>query len=85
LEYQGEIHYYNVRPYGSHRTRRTTDAQKQILCKEAGITLIEVPYWWDRSPLSLAATIQLHRPDLLQHYETKHPINLADQTHTLGE
>jgi hypothetical protein len=29
-----------------------------------GITVISVPFWWDRSPSSLAATIQLHRPDI---------------------
>ena len=34
------------------------------MCKEAGISLVEVPYWWDRTADSLAATIYSHRPDL---------------------
>jgi hypothetical protein len=29
-----------------------------------GVTLIEVPYWWDRKKASLEATIHSHRPDL---------------------
>jgi hypothetical protein len=33
--------------------------------REAGITLIPIPFWWDRSSSSLAATIQLCRPDVI--------------------
>src|SRR5690242_911942 len=33
--------------------------------QKAGITLVEVPYWWDKTKESLAATIQQHRTDLL--------------------
>jgi hypothetical protein len=31
-----------------------------------GITLIPIPFWWDKSPASLAATIRAVRADLLQ-------------------
>lgn len=34
-------------------------------CKRHGITLIEVPYWWDCSKSSLMATIHQVRPDLV--------------------
>jgi 2-keto-3-deoxy-6-phosphogluconate aldolase len=40
------------------------DVQKSELCKQAGITLIEIPYWWDLSMESLTATIRNQRPDL---------------------
>ena len=40
------------------------DLHKAEACKELGITLIEVPYWWDRSISSLAVTIYNARPDL---------------------
>ena len=33
-----------------------------------GITLIEVPYWWDKQVSSLASTIYNTRPDL---FDTK--------------
>jgi hypothetical protein len=29
-----------------------------------GITLIPIPFWWDKSPQSLAATIRSIRPDI---------------------
>jgi hypothetical protein len=41
-----------------------------IFFSKIGISLIEVPYWWDRTPESLAATIYAQRPDLF----TKAPI-----------
>ena len=31
---------------------------------------MEVPYWWDKTKESLAATIRLQRPDLLTQYAT---------------
>ena len=38
----------------------------QDLTKHKGITLIEVPYWWDRKLSSLEATLYNTRPDLFQ-------------------
>ncbi len=40
------------------------DKKKQTLCKEQGITLIVVPFWWDRTLESVAHTIHLSRPDV---------------------
>ncbi len=31
---------------------------------ESGITLIEIPYWWDGSLKRILNTIKQHRPDL---------------------
>src|SRR4051812_4553646 len=45
---------------------RQRDDEKREMCKKEGITLIEIPYWWDFTKESLAATISKHRPDLLQ-------------------
>jgi hypothetical protein len=57
--------------------RKQIDKQKSQLCKESGIhalhsflnstkgiTLIEVPFWWDRKYSSLSATVYSQRPDL---------------------
>ena len=41
-----------------------------------GITLIEIPYWWDRSFESLESTIYSQRPDLFKKPPTSAPIPL---------
>ena len=40
-----------------------------------GITLIEVPYWWDRKSSSLEATIYVQRPELFTEKPTEKPIS----------
>lgn len=65
LEYQGEQHYndeFNIGPQWIYQER---DIQKHLACTQKGITLIEIPYWWDNSKDSLAATINLHQPGLI--------------------
>ena len=51
--------------YGSPDIYQQRDKQKEISCKENSITLIRIPYWWDQSRDSLAATIHKYRPDLV--------------------
>ncbi len=40
------------------------DKKKLVACKEFGITLITVPFWWDGKFPSVAATVQSVRPDI---------------------
>lgn len=70
FEFQGKQHYtpMPVRMTGNEETRlmydvnqMERDRQKREHCEKAGITLVEVPYWWDGSVESLAATIHKHR------------------------
>jgi hypothetical protein len=58
--------------------RRQMDLMKEKLCKENGITLVQVPYWWDRKYETLAATIYSHRPDLFQEPPLGTPIPLTE-------
>ena len=52
------------------------DIAKSTFCKEKGITLIEVPYWWDKKYSSLAATVYSQRPDLFTEKPKGDPIPL---------
>jgi len=65
LEYQGEQHYFDVFRYAPHKHYEYRDIQKRSQCMDIGLTLIEVPYWWDCKLESLRVTIHSHRPDLI--------------------
>jgi hypothetical protein len=58
LEYQGRQHYKDIGMKilsVQHQLRR--DMEKKAICKQKGITLVQVPYWWDGKDSTIAATI----------------------------
>lgn len=65
FEYQGEHHFLDIYALGHRWRQKQRDMEKKKLCQEKGITLIEIPYWWDFSKSSLMATIHHHRSDLV--------------------
>jgi len=66
FEFHGVAHYRDEIAHfrASHHIAKN-DAHKRLACKNANITLIEVPYWWDKQKTSLAGTIAKYRPDLI--------------------
>jgi hypothetical protein len=64
FEYQGEPHFFSTIAHGSARSRKENDSLKAQFAKDAGITLIQIPFWWDNMIGSLAATIHKYRPDI---------------------
>ncbi len=54
------------------------DKEKEQACKNVGITLVHIPYWWDGKLESLKATIYHHRPDLFPH-EIPRGLRIPDQ------
>jgi len=68
FEYQGQHHYRFHFLFGSPQMARQLerDEEKRRLCKGKGISLIEVPYWWDGQLSSLCATIRKCRPEIPQ-------------------
>jgi hypothetical protein len=50
--------------FGLSELYKSRDIEKSRICTEAGLTLIEVPFWWDGSHDTLAGTILHRRPDL---------------------
>ena len=65
FEYQGEQHYHDIFTFGEQQRYARRDAEKRKACSSNGISLIEVPYWWDFTKESLMATIHQKRPDLI--------------------
>eukprot|EP01114_Cavostelium_apophysatum_P022823 TRINITY_DN8392_c0_g1_i3.p1 TRINITY_DN8392_c0_g1~~TRINITY_DN8392_c0_g1_i3.p1 ORF type:complete len:412 (-),score=53.45 TRINITY_DN8392_c0_g1_i3:248-1483(-) len=64
FEYQGQQHYTDHSLYGAAPEQSKKDQRKRDACKQHGVTLIEVPYWWNGHNSSLVATILEVRPDL---------------------
>jgi hypothetical protein len=64
LEYQGEMHYYSSHIFGRATTRQHADQVKRKFAKDLGITLIPIPFWWDKTSSSIVATILASRPDI---------------------
>jgi hypothetical protein len=54
--------------------RNQKDMMKRQLCRDNGITLVEVPYWWDRKYESLVATVYSQSPDLFRDIPKGDPI-----------
>lgn len=74
FEYQGEQHYKDIYALGTRWRQKFRDEDKRGACKEMGITLIEIPYWWDFQVSSLVATVQQSRDDLLVGMKGGEPI-----------
>jgi hypothetical protein len=47
FEYQGEQHYQYHYLYGSAEAQQLRDKEKIEAFRSAGITVIEIPFWWD--------------------------------------
>jgi len=48
LEYHGQQHYEENYWFGSRTDSEEREEEKRQACNLLGITLIEVPYWWQR-------------------------------------
>lgn len=65
FEFQGEQHFFEVHAFGPQKVYTDRDQSKRQACNSLGISLIEVPFWWDWNNESLAATVRAVRPELL--------------------
>ena len=66
LEFQGKQHYNWHFVYGSPSRQQHRDSEKKEICAKYGITLIEVPYWWQtfHNVDHLVTTIRNQRPGM---------------------
>ena len=68
IEYQGEGHFKDIYALGNRWRQKQRDEEKRKICLENGITLIEIPYWWNWKESTLIGTIREKRVDLLTLY-----------------
>mmetsp|Transcript_8593 Transcript_8593/g.9577 ORF Transcript_8593/g.9577 Transcript_8593/m.9577 type:complete len:691 (-) Transcript_8593:18-2090(-) len=64
VEYQGEQHYKdNIFPEGlSTSSRDALDTEKLAICREIGVTVVPIPYWWGDNIDAVIATIRYFCP-----------------------
>lgn len=49
------------RLYGSVVNQKLRDQQKKEICSKAGITMIDIGYWWDLEKSTIQATLHKYR------------------------
>eukprot|EP01114_Cavostelium_apophysatum_P023608 TRINITY_DN8947_c0_g1_i1.p1 TRINITY_DN8947_c0_g1~~TRINITY_DN8947_c0_g1_i1.p1 ORF type:complete len:304 (-),score=68.83 TRINITY_DN8947_c0_g1_i1:66-977(-) len=64
FEYQGKQHFGKEFLHVETGFTVAKDREKRDGCKKIGVTLIEVPFWWNQRKESLVSTIRKRRPDL---------------------
>lgn len=65
FEYQGAQHYSaTYQNTISLPAQKKKDEEKRQACKQHGITLVEIPYWFDGTVDTLISTIHKQRPDI---------------------
>ena len=85
FEYQGEQHFHDLYCMGSSWQQKQRDEEKRIACREKEITLIEVPYWWNKETSSLASTIHKQREGLIfSSFNQSQPIPSTIEHHSQG-
>jgi len=62
IEYNGKHHYEELPFFGPLEVYQRRDEEKRRMCMELGIRLLTVPYWWDNSAKSFAATLNTAFP-----------------------
>lgn len=73
IEYHGMQHFEHTDFFGSPERQQVLDEEKRQLCTRAGITLVEIGYWWNFDKNSLIAAIDRQRPDLfVDHHHHDH-------------
>lgn len=65
LEYQGQAHFKDIYSMGPQRKQKERDDEKRRACLERGITLVEVPFWWDKTKESLQNSIHQANKELI--------------------
>eukprot|EP01128_Nolandella_sp_AFSM9_P008126 TRINITY_DN4682_c0_g1_i1.p1 TRINITY_DN4682_c0_g1~~TRINITY_DN4682_c0_g1_i1.p1 ORF type:complete len:585 (-),score=94.63 TRINITY_DN4682_c0_g1_i1:175-1866(-) len=72
FEFHGVHHYSDSMMFGISGMYQENDERKRQLCKRKGITLIEVPHWWDHREQSVPELVREKRPELVNEERVRH-------------
>eukprot|EP01114_Cavostelium_apophysatum_P016152 TRINITY_DN4542_c0_g1_i6.p1 TRINITY_DN4542_c0_g1~~TRINITY_DN4542_c0_g1_i6.p1 ORF type:complete len:1067 (+),score=194.96 TRINITY_DN4542_c0_g1_i6:160-3360(+) len=71
IEFQGQVHYSQLFKQQSIFSVKQNDEFKQTACRNANVTLVIIPYWWNRTKQQLIAMIRQTRPDLFVNHHSE--------------
>src|SRR5438552_3379698 len=73
----GQQHYHEHFIFGDPKEQMLRDKQRRQVLEQAGITLIEIPYWWDATMQTFVDRMTVNFLYLFQ--ENLHHLRLAKQ------
>jgi len=65
IEYHGEQHFQDIEFFKPQLYTSKRDLEKKNKCEEFGITILEIPYWWDLSKEGIIHAIEKQHPRLI--------------------
>jgi len=77
FEYQGHQHFYDHVLFGDVKSHQARDEERREVCKYLAMTLIEVPYWWQRDKESILSLLHKYRPDIVPNVPGRIPFAYA--------
>eukprot|EP01114_Cavostelium_apophysatum_P021346 TRINITY_DN7423_c0_g1_i1.p1 TRINITY_DN7423_c0_g1~~TRINITY_DN7423_c0_g1_i1.p1 ORF type:complete len:1013 (-),score=259.24 TRINITY_DN7423_c0_g1_i1:4-3042(-) len=64
VDYRSQKYFLWTPLYGAYDSYHRLAEEKRKACQDAGITLIEIPFWWNKSRSALGLTILRSSPEL---------------------
>jgi len=83
IEYHGEQHFTWNFKFGSPEALRARDEEKRQICERMGLTLLEIPYWWNQRENTFWEETHSHRPDIFEMF-IKTRMLLSDELHPVS-
>lgn len=81
-EYNGKHHYEELAFFGPLEVYQRRDEEKRRMCKQVGIRLLTIPYWWDYTAEAFAASLHAAFPAAVEEILARE-VGLDEQARTI--
>eukprot|EP01125_Pyxidicula_operculata_P009166 TRINITY_DN3035_c0_g1_i1.p1 TRINITY_DN3035_c0_g1~~TRINITY_DN3035_c0_g1_i1.p1 ORF type:complete len:107 (-),score=22.63 TRINITY_DN3035_c0_g1_i1:27-347(-) len=85
FEYQGEQHYFPITAFSANTDAyNLRDKEKDLLCLNNGITLVQIPYWWKGDLDSLTQSILSKDKNLVSYLSSSSSASLSSSSSSVS-